>query len=655
MLLPFAVFSQNDHLARLSIYGAVSEIGVSPSEEIHIATRAGNVYYTKKIGDLWNTYSPDSSVRVGNISSGRLFERINFFSEDTLMISGFIRDDQKEDFVYLSTNHGKTWAKSKFGRSSWIDAAYIKNNKAWMSGSSQLVYYTENRGQTWKEFDTFNKTGNLRISSICFSKDDKVGLFGSFWNLIYRTKDNCQSWDKIPTPLSQKKYERISKAARPDIRKIRIFGQFYILNQQGKVFITKSSYIDWQYLPKILDFEVSESEKLYTINKDLTIELYDSSFSSTWKSKEKIDQYPKAITSKNDNLFVLTYENIYKIFPNNFEVSGLFTDENTINEPYMKTFYNGEEFGFENRDVLKFDKKNKQWYRLMTLDFPVGAVTTFQNRSIITDISFRDHYYIDYNSKQVDKFELPKQLFSISTNKVIAFHIEKGSQGCFHSNNRIKSYSRKNSVFIVQNKTSTTDFLTQMEPEINEDIVNQLVNIIDSSKFSLVSISDFNINENDISKYKSFIDIESQRIQKTGINNFDEENFYTFPGENADFNFYKSIADTLFSIPSQIIDNAISQTNINMSTTTNWNRIIFVFQNGQKLIIENSDTKPNYLCTPWVVNYEGLIFTSNSIKFGQIIDKLTNGVLFNTTISSKNYAIFKIADYLYRQKIKEKY
>jgi hypothetical protein len=71
------------------------------------------------------------------------------------------------------------------------------------------------------------------------------------------------------------------------------------------------------------------------------------------------------------------------------------------------------------------------------------------------------------------------------------------------------------------------------------------------------------------------------------------------------------------------------------------------------MIIENSDHKPNYLYTPWYVDYEGLKFRTNSIKFGQYIDRITNSEFFNKDARDKNYAIFKITDYMYRKKINE--
>ena len=280
---PVIVFSQNNFWARLTVLGTVTELGVSPSEEIWVATRAGNTYFTKQIGELWQI-GPYGSLNPYNITPANTFERINFFSEDILMISGFIQEDRKQNFIFWSGNHGKTWEKVPFGESSWIDAAYVNNTgKAWMTGSSQLIYYSEDKGKTWLSFEKVEPTGNLRFSTIHFAKNDRTGLFGSFWNVLYRTVDNCRSWEKLPTPLSQGKYERLYKEDRPDIRKIRIFGNYYIINQQGKTFTTRSNAINWVYLPEIIDFEVSETENLYTTNQDLSVSLYDSTFSKTRK------------------------------------------------------------------------------------------------------------------------------------------------------------------------------------------------------------------------------------------------------------------------------------------------------------------------------------------------------------------------------------
>jgi hypothetical protein len=91
LFFPFKLFCQNPYWARLYIKGSVSELGISPSEEIWAATAVGNVYCTKQIGELWKI-GPFGSLDPYHFQTGETFERINFFSEDTLMISGFIQE-----------------------------------------------------------------------------------------------------------------------------------------------------------------------------------------------------------------------------------------------------------------------------------------------------------------------------------------------------------------------------------------------------------------------------------------------------------------------------------------------------------------------------------------------------------------------------------
>lgn len=651
LLFPLTVFCQDDQLARLSISGGVSELGISPKEEIWVATKAGNVYYTKRVGELWHI-GPFGSLDPYNFSSGKTFERLNFFSEDTLMISGFIQEGGKQDFVYWSGNHGKSWEQVIFGKSSWLDAAYINNNgKAWMSGNSQLIYFTEDKGKTWKSFDKIEQTGNLRFATIHFAKDEITGLFGSFYNVLYRTKDNCKTWEKLPTPLAQNKYQRLSKEERPDFRKVRQLGEYYIVNQQGRVFISKHDNIDWQPMKDIIDFEVTESENLYTINKNSVVELFDKKFNSVWKSSSRIEEYIRAIGVKNESLFILTGNSIYKIDRNDFIKSDLFTNDIPISEPYLKINHKGIDYGFEGADILTYNKKNKQWTRLMTLDFVIGNATTFQDKLIVSDATKNNYHSVNLSAKSLDKFELPKSLFDLSENRIEEFHIETGSQGCFHSDNKRRSYFRKGNKFELNKKESKSDFLTNTAAIIDEDKINQLVKILDDSRYKKITVSELGLTDKDITAFKKFVDNEEKRIKKNGIDRSDYENLYSFPGEKTDFDFYRGASDSIMSLSSDIVDNVFWLEYGNWSTTTEWRRVIFVFQDKTKLIVENSDDKPNYLFTPWTADFEGLKFRTNSINFGQAISELTHGNFFGKTPSDKNYAIFKITDYLYRVKL----
>jgi hypothetical protein len=652
LLAPLKVFSQDKFLARLSISGAVSELGISPSEEVWVATKAGNVYYTKQLGALWHL-GPFGSLDPYNSSIGNTFERINFFSENIMMISGFIQEDDKQNFVYRSGDHGNAWQKVIFGKSSWLDAGYVNNNgKAWMSGRSQLIYYTADSGKTWTSFHKVEPTGNLRFSTIYFAKDEVTGLFGCNWNVIYKTTDNCKTWTKLLSPLGQRKYQLVSKQSPPEIEKIRIFGNRYIVNQQGRVFITKSDQIDWIYLPDVVDFEVTENGNLYTVNRNSKVELYNNDFIKTWESDQKLDSFPLAIGVRNNKLFALTSDCLYKITANGFASSQLFTDDIKIPEPNRELTFGGRRFGFENRDILCFDETQQKWYRLMTLNFPILNATVFQNSLLVTGDSLNSYYSVDPDNRLIKTYKLPVNLFAGKNVSKIRF--ENGFQGCFGGGNMHRIYIKKAGKFVVQKDSSSNKYLAGSMQEFGQAIVKQIVNLIDSSRFSKVSLTDLNISATDITAFKNFIDQERLRIKKSGVDRFNEQNLYDFPGENADFGFYKSAADSLTRISEVNINNAFWQTSTIWSTTTTWRRVVFVFEDGTKLIIENSDYRPNYLYAPWRIDYEGLTFETNSIKFGQYIDKLTNTEFFDKQARDKNYAIFKITDYLYRKKLGER-
>lgn len=653
LFLPFSTFSQNAYLANLPISGGVSEIGISPSERIWIATKAGNTYYTNKIGDLWH-FGPLGTKDPLSIDFGGTFERINFFSEKIIMISGYIHgENSNTDFVYRSEDGGLNWDKVKFGKSSWIDAAYINDNgKAWMSGNSQLIYYSQDYGKTWKSFGKAGNENALRFNTIHFAKNEKTGLFGSFWNIIYKTTDNCESWERLPTPLDQKKYKRLSKEHRPDIRKIRIFGDYYIINQQGNIFYTKSDNINWIELPNISDFETTSDEYIYLIDKDLKIDLRDSEFVSIWKSDKKLSSTPSAINTKNKSLFVFTYGEIYKINKNDFIISKLMTNEVPIREPYLKVNYEGEEIGFDGTSVLRFDKNRTEWYRYMELPVNVSNAVVFDNQIVIADNYLDKRFVIKIDEQKISEYELPKSLFNLSVNNIDKFSIETGSQGCFHSDRQVREYQLKNNSFKLHKKGKL--FLSKMDEEINPQLLNDIVKEIDNSCFKKLTVNDLGISKKDLENFKDFIDKEEKKIKKKGYDRFDFDNYYTFPGENTDFTFYKNVADRFDSIPDVVINQVFNTGYGNWSTTTVWRKITIDFKNGEVLTIENSDDKPNYLYTPWFINFNGLIIKSNSLKLGELINELTNGDLYSDVSKEKNYAIYKVADFLYKQSLNKK-
>ena len=357
---------------------------------------------------------------------------------------------------------------------------------------------------------------------------------------------------------------------------------------------------------------------------------------------------------KNEALFALTFSRIYKINQSQFIASDLLTDEIPIPEPYFKLQYKNVVYGFDENDILRYDQENAKWHRLMTLDFPIGNATIYHSRLLVTGPSLSQYFSVDEEAKTLQKFELPGVLFSTGDPKVTEFHLEIGSQGCFHSDNRRITFLRRGNRFLLDRKMTNVNFLNKVPREMDVNTVEEMLGEADRSRFDDVSINDLHLSDDDVVAFKKFIDREAARIKKSGIDRSDSDQLYSFPGENADFDYYKRVADSLFLLPTERVDEAFWQAYGNWSTTTEWRRVIFVLEDGGKVIVENSDDKPNYLYTPWTVSFDGLKFKSNSITFGEKIKDLTKGEFFVNGSSEKKYAIFKIADYLYQRKLTSK-
>ncbi len=81
------------------------------------------------------------------------------------------------------------------------------------------------------------------------------------WNLIGYTPDNCQHWQRLPTPLEQKKYNKTDKGARPEILRVAIFKDYFLANQENMVFATKRDTIDWVPITGYKDFRTDGTNR----------------------------------------------------------------------------------------------------------------------------------------------------------------------------------------------------------------------------------------------------------------------------------------------------------------------------------------------------------------------------------------------------------
>ncbi|MEQ9304120.1 MAG: hypothetical protein RJQ14_09415, partial [Marinoscillum sp.] len=300
---------------------------------------------------------------------------------------------------------------------------------------------------------------------------------------------------------------------------------------------------------------------------------------------------------------------------------------------------------FAGTDILKFRKD--QWQRILESPFPIGNVAVYQDELIISDYLFSKRLKVDATSNKLINYDLPNDIIG-TDQKIENLTIGLGSIGCFHHNDQTRVYKLKGGVLKL---SESGDFLSGMPRQIELHIANEIISIANSARIDELSIDDLKLEPSDYSDYKSFISKKEQEMKKNGMDRFHYGDPYRFPGEKTDFEFYKMILDSLIDIDNSIISNVSSSGYGNWSTTRTWHQLIFDFKNGSQLIISNSDDIPNYLYAPWVINYNGLEYKTNSLELGRLINELTNGEFYEEYADDPKYAIFKIADYMYRAKL----
>jgi len=658
LFLSCSNFAQKDYRALLNIRGGTSEFCISRDSTFWIATKTGDTYYSDGFDKPWHygNFISSESEPV----SGMTFERASFFNRDTGYISGFIQKDGKQDFIYWTKDGGKNWEEVKFGESSWIDANYIDfNGNAWMSGSSQLVYYSHDFGRTWTAFDKIEPTTNMRISSIYF-RDTIRGIVGDFWNRIYITNDNCKTWQKITSPLDQKKYKNIYKGARPEIQKAERFGKYLMVNQQGHIFYTKEDTIEWKELKNVIDFEYDNKfKRVYVVTSDLKVGILDAAFKPIWYSAEKLFSAPICLRVLNGSLYAWNRYQLYKINQKKLDLIPVYTSDNPIEKPALTAKATYKVWGVSGNEIFQSEDFGKTWYRLSFLPFYLGNFKPINDyEAIISDGEFSrfDLLTVTNDSVKTSPYQIVHPLDHFWESPIKEFYIEQGSQGCFHFQSERIAYET----------IHDTTFVTKYSEKVNgkELEKKKFKNVLNLQEITLLLKSlnnkpDHSLQLNQVifspaTKEKYIKEIE--KISKV-YSNSDSPEFkigsrsYSLPYQNVDFNFYKTQYDSVERINDTVIRTILSQREGGWSTTSNWIKIAFTNKAGNEMVISNSDLSPNAWYQPWVITVDGLSIPVNSLDITRFIEKGTPEGFIATESDMNVQAVFQIIDYLYREKL----
>ena len=218
LIAQVSLHAQKDLNSELEISGSIRGFAVSPSEKLWLVSAAGEAVRCDHLGDNWHYVRPFCEMKKDYSLFDNNLDNVTFFNEDTALITGYISQTKealsKKNGYYRTTDGGKTWSSMDFGGSSWIYDIFVDpHGHAWMGGSSEDMYYSEDYGVTWKTIP--RPFGKNRIMSI-YMEDGTNGITAS--NHLYVTQDNWRSSQTIPSPSDQKKYTNDPKDYRLDNR-----------------------------------------------------------------------------------------------------------------------------------------------------------------------------------------------------------------------------------------------------------------------------------------------------------------------------------------------------------------------------------------------------------------------------------------------------
>lgn len=577
----------------LRFQSSAQKLYVLPDEQLIICTKAGEVAMTDSLNGLWHFSQIASPI-------SNTLDNANFFNRDTGFVSGFIYNDRKYNIIYHTQNGGKSWSKVDFGTSGWADCAWnLPNGEAWMTIGGEGVVYSKDYGFTWKKLAVYD--AKQRYHTIFFNQQHE-GMIGSVWNTIAYTKDNCYSWEKIPTPLDQQAYNKTDKSSRPTINKVCIYKDLLLVIEEGMVFYTKKDSIHWKLLPDYISFSTDAANTaLYLINSSQQVVKTDEQLQplqTTATIKGISDLF-----TRNGQLFVLANAGICKVDTKGhlqqYPLQTIATED--IAPSYIYTSNTDKIYGAKGNMI--FIQTKEKWKYAFSLPF---TVTTSENISInkntVVYTTPDSLYYYDI-AKQTQTVTTTKDLLtSFIQHQVTTVIFSEGSNGCFHSYSDNLVYKSDHDLFVLADNPSwggkhTTSLKPEKE-ELSREKVAQFVKEVCLKYNRCPVIKDLEFSEADYQKCKA--DIKAYQNTTDGT----KTDFY-FHRNNIDFDKLLVTVDSIRTIDSITLNNLLPDLNHFFSTTTNWISVTLENEAGKQLSVQCSYSKPNAFYIPWIITING--------------------------------------------------
>lgn len=623
-LLSGKLIAQSQGLKPFRFNSYKQVIDVLPDGTTFAVTAAGEFAKTDISSGIW------TERKIENYRSSMFsgFENVCFFNKDTGFISGAIHTGKAKYPILYTTDGGESWIELSIGMDNPADDAIaLREGYAWVSVAGKGIAYTSNFGKHWEKKNIPDV--KERFWRIFFNPRGE-GLIGSLWNQLWYTRDSCETWTNIQTPLNLKAYRKTSDDTRPEINRVAIFNDYLFVVQQNLCFYSRKDSIDWKLIPGVNDFSTDAyNSALYLIHRNGTIRLWKNDAQQTTIFRSSNSRF--TTTCRDGNLYLLDMDSLLTITDQGIKNAvANYTHHHEASTPEIIGYTASGTLGIIGNKIFKNEPDysnplNDDWVEWFELPFEVseGELSVFNNTIryfIPNSDSAYEYNFVNHNLKGINSREL---INSFSIWEVDRIHFSKASTGCFHFDTEAKSYNRvRNSFEESPRQTAGKNVKILDGPEaIDAAEVDQLVKEILANLNGSPTIQDLNLSESDyekckmeIEKFQAYINSEKKKKKKPD---------FLMNENNIDFNLLLAMVDSLKTIDSNRLREALLSLHSSelYSTTTYSTTISLTNLNNTEMTIYYFSSNPVGFWKWWFVEINGVKHIVFSPKISQFIQE----------------------------------
>ena len=630
-LLAIMARAQEDYRERINLNLTNQELAISPKGIIALGTNTA-IYVTDAPEKGWR------GIPMSVNRSGSSIEDLCWSSEKVLIASvgGKL-------YAWETADDGTFKPLTMSNAPRAYDLRSDGHGHVWAWGLSTMVFYSSDSGRSWNEIAHIQELEDLDhyVNDLYFDNNGKRGLIGSNYNELYLTRDNGKTLQRIPTPLDQKAYQQGEEAPkRTRINKVRILGDYYIVEQDYKAFITSTKDIRWRPTngsDTASDIDVM-SNRFIVIRPDAgTVRLLDKSLNLV--NEFKVPEEKRDI-AYGDDMYIIDKTSLHKCGINGNKRYELFRTDQEIDpmnadEPSRIFTIDGQEFYFDSYDLIAKSKATGKWYRYMTFDFEpskpfegIGKIF-FYNSFLDDEMTL---YQLNIKEKTITPYEWPSKMFD--RKKVVGMQVIYSVIGCFVNSGINKHYRLQGDELVWEKDYTIGNERRNAYPELPKRFkasdIQQLVRLIDESRSHKQAYTDTLITDEDRAEYAKLIDEFLEDDNDNIIKYMDNNDKWIAAGQQ------------ITALSESWLKQAREYASRSFSTTTVTRKIMFTFEDGSSMSCYNDKWKVSYLYSPWTITYGNFVYMTEDLHVGSLINQITQGKMLDQRYCSKAFAIYQM-------------